>query len=73
MKLVFSFLFLILIVSLANANAFCGDGILDEGEECDSTPCCNSTCTLIIESIPCDTDGKACSLETCNINGECVD
>src|SRR5581483_2287784 len=56
---------------------FCGNGILDPGEDCDDGntrdgDCCSSTCTFEPAGSACD-DGNACTTnETCDGAGTCA-
>jgi cysteine-rich repeat protein len=60
----------------AQSAGICGDGILDEGEECDDTntadgDCCSSVCTIEADGSACD-DADACTqTDTCQA-GACI-
>jgi hypothetical protein len=63
--------------TLSSCNAaFCGDGNLDEGEECDDGnnsegDCCTALCRIGEVSSSCD-DGLFCTkTDTCNASGDC--
>ena len=57
--------------------AFCGDGVLDPGEQCDDGnnidgDCCSSNCTLGVPGSSC-ADGDLCNGdEVCDGSGNCV-
>ncbi len=56
--------------------ALCGDGIVDQGEDCDDGnrldgDCCASDCSLVETGAPCD-DGLACSSDDSCQQGACV-
>lgn len=49
----------------------CGNGDVDEGEDCDGSACCTSTCEFALEGTACD-DGTVCTvLDVCDEAGEC--
>jgi uncharacterized repeat protein (TIGR01451 family) len=69
---------LLLLDPLCSEPAVCGDGILDDGEECDdgntvSGDCCTPTCTIEPAGTVCRAAGGECDLEeTCDgLSGIC--
>lgn len=64
-------------VGLAMAQATCGDGILDPGEQCDDGnnqdgDCCSATCQFESAGSPCN-DGNQCTdPDVCDGAGKCV-
>lgn len=58
--------------------AVCGNGILEEGEDCDpggsdSTDCCNvDTCKFLQIGTTCSSDGEACTSDVCDAAGLCT-
>ncbi|HYC53431.1 MAG TPA: hypothetical protein VEL28_00615 [Candidatus Binatia bacterium] len=54
----------------------CGNGQLDQGEECDDGneaggDCCSSTCELDAAGTACAADGNACTNDVCTAGGVC--
>ncbi|MFN2425621.1 MAG: hypothetical protein ABR587_04140, partial [Candidatus Binatia bacterium] len=55
----------------------CGDGIVDDGEQCDdggngNLGCCRADCTLRAAGLPCGESGDACLDAVCDWTGQCV-
>jgi subtilisin family serine protease len=63
--------------SLSTAHAvFCGNGVLDDGEECDpampgSATCCDADCQALAPNSACD-DGNGCTTSDHCAAGKCV-
>jgi len=48
-------------------DGFCGDGIVEAGEECDSTSCCDSNCQFTAAGTVCRSAAGICDIaETCS-------
>ncbi len=59
------------------ADAVCGDGALDSGEQCDDGnladgDCCSSTCQFESAASACASDGNVCTTDLCNGSGACM-
>jgi cysteine-rich repeat protein len=57
------------------ATSFCGDGVVDSGEQCDDGntadgDCCSSTCALDVDGTSCD-DGDGCTTNDVCSGGAC--
>ena len=57
--------------------AFCGDGIVQAGEQCDdgnavAGDCCDASCQLQSAGTLCTDDGDVCTADTCDAGGSCL-
>jgi len=57
--------------------AICGNGVLEDGEQCDDSntangDCCNSNCQYEAAGSSCTTDNNACTNDVCNAAGTCL-
>jgi hypothetical protein len=50
------------------ANAVCGDGVIDNNEQCDGGPCCTAACVFAPNFTPCGIPSGPC-----RIGGACFD
>ncbi|MEC8022613.1 MAG: hypothetical protein VX223_01675, partial [Myxococcota bacterium] len=69
---------LLLLASPTTAYAFCGDGLLEIGEDCDdgilngsAASCCTGNCTEASNGSPCD-DGNQCTQNDSCAKGSCI-
>jgi len=56
---------------------FCGNGIVEGGEQCDDHnnvdgDCCSATCTFEAPGAPCAADDNQCTADQCNGSGVCL-
>lgn len=51
--------------------SICGNGILETGEQCDSTPCCTSSCQFAAAGTACSDTTVCNGAETCDASGTC--
>lgn len=52
-KMFFSVVLLLLLVAVGGAEAQCGNGVVNAGEQCDGGPCCTSACQFAPSSTVC--------------------
>ena len=50
----------------------CGDGNLDDGEQCDGGDCCTASCTFATAGTACTDDGDVCTNDVCDAAGACT-
>src|SRR5207253_2282968 len=49
----------------------CGNGVLDDGEECDLGDCCSNVCTFEADGVTCGNDFDGCTDDVCDGAGTC--
>jgi hypothetical protein len=59
------------------AMAVCGDGVFDNGEQCDPGPdvpgdCCDVECFFVGAEVACADDGNQCTFDACDSEGTCA-
>jgi len=44
---------------------------VEDGEQCDGSDCCSSTCEFLPSGSACSDDNDSCTKDTCDQNGQC--